>query len=170
TRLDVGYGIVLESITLENDRLDAGDTLRGSFCWKAPDEIPFGLPIEWTMRLDTEYPKGLFFRSWYSKQYRRAVERRKSRSYRLTRTGRLMSGFTFPDQWGAGEKVRQVFSIALPRSLEPGIYDMRIKVKRAPYLSNRTIPDYFLNEDSMQGDLVARIRVNDRRGLPERRY
>lgn len=168
---DVGCGLLLEGLELDRSVLEAGDTVSGSFCWLPVERVEFGLPLGWIVRLDTEFPKGSFYRPWYGKQYRRVVERRSWTFYRYAGSGHVHSGFTYPDHWEAGAVVRQDFSIPLSRWLSPGLYEFRLKVRRVPYISNRRITDYFRNEDSMQGELVAAIRVlpRNRAQAPVRR-
>ncbi|HEY5132613.1 MAG TPA: hypothetical protein VII85_02905, partial [Candidatus Krumholzibacteriaceae bacterium] len=159
TDMDVGSGFVLESLTVENYMLGPGDTLRGNFCWKASGDIPFGLPIEAVIRIDTPFPKGRLYREWYGKQYRRIVERRSGCFWRLTWQSRLMSGCAYPDMWETGRAVRQDFSLPLSRALAPGAYELRVKVRRVPYLANRYVRDYLSNDDSLQGLPVGMIYI-----------
>ena len=155
--LDAGCGVVLARFVIDTYALHAGDTLRGQFCWKTSQHLTFGLPLDVIVRIDTEYPKGGWYRQWYSKQYRRFVERRDSRFYRFTWSERLMSGFAYPDQWEPGRVVRQDFSLPLSPWMAPGTYEVRIKVMRRPYLANRSISDYLSNDDSLQGVAVAEV-------------
>ena len=167
TGTDVGCGIVLVSLTVDNYMLYPGDTLRGHFCWRASQDVPFGLPLEASVRIDTGFPEGALYRAWYGKQYRRIAERRNGRFYRLTWQLRLMSGFSYPDMWEARRAVRQDFSLVLSPWLAPGSYEVRIKVQRAPYLANRSIPDYLSNDDSRQGVPVGMIYVQEHFGNPD---
>ncbi len=152
-------GISLDSFHIPRSVYAAGDTITGSLCWHVGGTIRFGLPVEWTIRLDTEFPTGPFFRPWYSKLYRRRIERRGGVLYRLTRTYRVVSGIAQPDQWGAGDAVRQDFSLVIPREMAPGGYEIKVAVHRAAYLPNRTIRDYFINDDSLDGETVAGITI-----------
>jgi len=159
TGTDVGCGIILVSLTVDNYMLYPGDTLRGHFCWRASQDVAFGLPLEAAVRINTGFPEGALYRDWYGKQYRRIVERRNGRFYRLTWRSRLMSGFSYPDMWETRRVVKQDFSFALSPWLAPGPYEVRIKVYRVPYLVNRSIPDYLLNDDSLQGVPLGMIYV-----------
>jgi hypothetical protein len=159
TGMDVGSGFVLESLTVDNYMLGPGDTLRGHFCWRASGDVPFGLPIELAVRIDTSFPKGRLYREWYGKQYRRIIERRNGRFWRLTWQSRLMSGWAYPDMWGTRGAVRQDFSLPLSRALAPGAYELRVKVRRVPYLPNRYVRDYLSNDDSLQGAPVGMIYI-----------
>jgi hypothetical protein len=156
---DVGCGVVLARLAVDRYALHPGDTLRGHVCWKAPQPLLFGLPLEAVVRIDTEYPKGAWYRPWYSKQYRRVVERRNSRFYRFTWSERLMSGFTYPDQWEPGRIVRQDFSLPLSAWMAPGAYELRIKVVRRSYVTNRGLSDYLSNNDSLEGVVVAEVII-----------
>jgi len=159
TGIDAGCGLVLSSITLDAYLLHPGDTVRGHFCWSARESLSFGLPLDVVMRIDTPFPKGPLYRSWYGKQYRRFMERRNMRFYRLTWTRRLMSGFSYPDRWEPGRAVRQDFVLVLSPYLAPGDYELRVRVMRTPYLMNRTVSDYLSNDDSLQGVPVSMIHV-----------
>jgi len=151
--------IILEHVAIEDKVLTPGDTLRGSFCWRVVKTPPYGLPIECVVRLDTEFPKGAFYRLWYGKQYRRKLERNNQILYRYTLFTPLRSGCTLPDQWERGDRVGQDFSIALPVWLASGVYDLHVKLFRLPYIPNRAVSDYLLNEDSFQGERIARLRI-----------
>ena len=156
---EAGGKIELVDFSIHEDHPVAGDSLEGSFCWRVPEGRRFGLPLEWTVRLDTEYPKSFFFGKWYSKQYRRVVERRNGVFYRWTTRGRIMSGTAFPDQWPVNTVVRQDFAIKLPDNLAPGEYSIHVTVRDVPYIDNRTIYDYLRNEDSFSGLHVADIVI-----------
>jgi hypothetical protein len=156
---EAGCGIALEAVSLGTEALAPGDTLRGSFCWRASDTVSFGLPLELTIRIDTDFPRGRWYREWYGKQYRRTAERRRGVFFRYTWNERLRSGFSCPDRWGAGEPVRQEFSLVLSRWMAPGRYDIRVKIRRVPYLPNRRLADYLSNDDSMQGIPAGTIAV-----------
>jgi hypothetical protein len=160
-RITFDEGIVLDAIQFEQDRYAPGDTLKGYICWSIPENVSFGLPIEWTLRMDTDFRKGPYYRRWYGKQYRRIIERRKGRFYRFSRSQRIISGFSTPDQWNPGSRYRQDFSIALSPWLSEGRYEMRISVHRVTYLPNRSIADYLLNEDSFHGEIVGAVHVSE---------
>ncbi len=151
--------IILERATIDDKVLTPGDTLRGSLCWRVVKTPPYGLPIECVVRLDTTFPQGAYYRAWYGKQYRRKLERDNQILYRYTLFTPLRSGCTLPDQWGRGDRVGQDFSITLPVWMAHGVYDLRIKLFRLPYIPNRTISDYLLNEDSFHGERVASLRI-----------
>ena len=136
-----------------------GDTVSGSFCWNISDTLEFGLPCEWTMRIDTEFPKGDFFRPWYDKQYRRIIERRNGSFYRHTVTGRIRSGTISPEKWKIGVDVREDFSFILPEDMAYGEFDVKMIVNRATYLPNRRLSDYLRNNDSLSGPVVGRILI-----------
>lgn len=157
--------MILERIVTERTVIAPGDTLHGYFCWSSDHGLEFGLPLEWTIRLDGEFPKGAFYRRWYGKQYRRSIERDTGGFYRFTYSGRLSSGSEQPDQWEPYKRVRQDFAIPVTEWLHEGGYVMRVSVRRLSYLPNRTIGDYFLNEDSFHGVpfgslLVRRERIH----------
>jgi len=160
---DAGCGVMLESIAMESETLAAGETLRGSFCWRTQQPIRFGLPLELTIRIDGGFPKGRWYRQWYGKQYRRIVERRRQAFYRETWSVPLASGSRMPDQWSAGTAVREPFALAISPWMAPGRYDLRVKVWRRAYLPNRTVSDYLSNEDSLEGSVAASIVVQARR-------
>lgn len=159
TSSDAGAGITLSGLVLDRYTLRNIDTLTGHFCWKAPRPARYGLPFEVVVRLDTAFPKGRLYRDWYGKQYRRIVERRERRFYRFTWTERLRSGPAQPDLWPAGETMRQDFAIPLPHTLAPGAYEMRVLVRRTPYLPVRTPADYLSNEDTQSGTPVGMVYV-----------
>jgi hypothetical protein len=167
---DVGAGISLVNLTVDNYLLGAGDTLAGHFCWKAVRNEGFGLPLDVIIRIDAPFPKGALYREWYGKQYRRIMERKGEGYYRLTWRTRLMSGPAYPDMWEAGRSMMQRFALPLPASIVPGPYEVRVKVIRAPYLENRRVADYLSNDDSLQGVPVGMIylREQSRNGISGR--
>jgi hypothetical protein len=153
--------IALESLTVEDGELRPGSVLHGFFCWRVRSTVPFWFPLEWTLRLDTGYPEGPFYRRWYAKQYRRGIEAEHDIKYRHTRSGPLRSGYVLPEQWEPGGLVRQDFEIPIPATMACGRYTVRVTVRRPPFLENRIIGDYLLDEDSFHGELVAEIRLTD---------
>jgi hypothetical protein len=158
---DVGGGISLMNLTVDNYLLRSGDTLAGHFCWKALRKESFGLPFDVIVRIDAAFPRGALYRDWYGKQYRRIVERRGGGFYRFTWRTRLMSGPAYPDMWEEGRSMRQEFALPLPASMAPGPYEVRVKVIRAPYLENRRVADYLSNDDSLQGVPVGMIYLRE---------
>ncbi|UCF05947.1 MAG: hypothetical protein JSV33_02610 [bacterium] len=159
--LDADGCIELESLTIEDRAPRPGSVLRGFFCWRVRRTVAFWFPLEWTMRLDTSYPKGSFYRRWYGKQYRRGIEAEHDIKYRHTRSGPLRSGYVLPEQWVPGELVRQDFEIPLPDTMARGRYTIRVTVRRPAFLENRIIGDYLLDEDSFHGELVAEIQLRN---------
>lgn len=154
-------GVTLVDLELNGQVFRPGDTLSGSFCWRAARQLPFESPIVWALRLDTDFPRGIFFQPWYSKQYRRRIERRNDMYYRFTRFERLMSGCVYPDQWGNGTDMRQDFSFALPSELAPGRYEVRLSVRNVSYMQNTIIADYLMNDDSFQGEPVGMLWIDE---------
>jgi len=152
-------GILLSRIATTEGEIAPGDSLRGHFCWSTDREFEFGLPFEWTIRLDGDFPKGPFYRHWYGKQYRRRIEREADTFYRFTYSGRLASGSEQPDQWAPGRHMRQEFTIPVTEWLREGVYVMRVSLRRLSYLPNRTLGDYFLNEDSFHGVPFDSLRI-----------
>ena len=152
-------GITLVEIVTLQDEIAPGDTLRGHLCWSVDDGVEFGLPFQYAFRLDRDFPKGVFYRHWYGKQYRRSVEREKGRFYRFTYMGSPESGYEQPDQWPDSSPVMQEFAIPVTEWIDGGSYEMRVSMRRRSYLPNRTIGDYLLNEDSYHGVLVDSIHV-----------
>lgn len=161
---EVGEGISLVNLTVDNYLVRSGDTLTGHVCWKATRKESFGLPLDVIIRVDAAFPRGAFYRDWFGKQYRRIVERRGGGYYRFTWRTRLMSGPAYPDMWEEGRAVRQDFSLPLPASIVPGPFEVRVKVIRAPYLENRSVADYLSNDDSLQGVPVGMIYLREKSG------
>lgn len=155
-------GVLMDRAVFESGRCAPGDTLRGYFCWRLQHDLAFGMPLEWTVRIERDFPKGPFYRRWYSKQYRRRVERREEQFYRYTVSGSIHSGFTTPDQWSPGIGHRQDFQIPISAWLAPGVYEVRASVSRLSYLPNRSISDYLLNEDSLHGEAVGSLEIGSR--------
>jgi hypothetical protein len=160
---EAGEGIVLEGAALNRFFLEPGDSMTISIRWSACREIDFGLPVYWTLRFDTEFEKGPFYRRWYGKQYRRAVERKRGELYRYTVSGRVIGAGMQPDMWVPGSTVGQRVSIRMPEGMAEGGYVVRLTVHRRAYIPNRHIKDYFLNEDSFQGRVIAELDIGESR-------
>ncbi len=158
-RVTQGEGVILDTLVLDRDEYAPGDTLKGYFCWRIQHDLPFCMPIEWTIRMDMEFPMGPFYRHWYGKQYRRRIERKEQRLYRYTESGSIGSGFSAPDQWSPEKSYRQEFAIPLSHWLGAGSYEIRVSIHRLSYLPNRSISDYLLNEDSFHGELAGSMRI-----------
>ena len=161
--VDMGNGLTIRRVTVNRIVFVPGDTVRMSICWSVEGRQDFGLPLELTIRLDGDFPKGQFYRHWYGKQYRRIIERKNGVLYRYTLRRRLMSGPSFPYDWDVGERVREDLVFPLSRWLAPGEYDVRVDLHRLPYLENRRLADFFLNEDSIYGKKVLSVRVKKAR-------
>ncbi len=155
--VDAGCGVVLSGAVIDRAMLRTIDTLAGYFCWRVDRAVPYGLPLEIVIRLDGSGAAGAGHDGWYGKQYRRYVERKRGVLYRSTWTERLRSGAAYPDLWRGDEPVRQDFALAIPRGMAPGTYELRVKVRRVPYLPVRTVADYLENKDSAQGTAIALV-------------
>jgi hypothetical protein len=126
-------------------------------------EKEFGFPLILTIRFDTEFPKGSFYRPWYGKQYRRTIERMNKEFYRYTFSTELKSGDIYPEFWTNAHVMRQDFSFVIPAAMSEGEYEIRMKVWRKAYLENRRLADYFSNDDSKQGEKVAVMKITAER-------
>ena len=152
--------IVLEGFTIDSSSLAPGDTvLIAALLDKRRWRLNSDCLLRWTVRFDTDFDKGPFYRKWYGKQYRRRLERRRGELYRYTVSGRLAGDGRQPDMWKAGEKVRQDIRIVIPYGMADGDYIVTVSVERRAYLPNRNIRDYFLNEDSFSGHPVGRVTI-----------
>jgi hypothetical protein len=151
--------IVLEGFDIETTALSPGDTAVIALCWTSTGETEFGLPFYWTVRFETGFSKGSFYRKWYGKQYRRRVERSRGELYRYTVSGRLAGEGRQPDMWKAGEKIRQEIRVRIPAGMADGEYSVGITLERRTYLPNRRITDYFLNEDSYTGFKAGKVTI-----------
>ncbi len=156
-----GEGMVLTGFSMDDDDYKPGDTAVITVCWTVDENAGFGLPFYWTVRFDTDFSKGPFYREWYGKQYRRSVERRRGELYRYTVSGRIDAGGAQPDMWNAGEKERQKILVRIPRGMAEGDYEVRISTKRRAYLPDRWLKDYFLNEDSYAGYIAGKVTIRD---------
>ncbi|MDZ7859868.1 MAG: hypothetical protein U5O15_04240 [Candidatus Krumholzibacteriota bacterium] len=157
--VSVGSGVILEAFVINEQVIYSGDSVSGTFWWSLNNNVEFGLPLMWSVRFDTQFPKGVFYRSWYSKQYRRWIERSNDTFYRYTVTNTLKANGRYPDTWKKGEIVRQGFSFELPEELKPGNYRVRVKVRPRSYLPNRKLSDYLSNKDSRHGVFIKDILV-----------
>ena len=169
--VNVGSGVVLEAFSINNEVISPGDTVTGSFWWSLENDYKFGLPLMWTIRFDTDYTKGAFYRKWYGKQYRRMVERSNNTFYRFTVSKPLKGEGSYPDIWKVGEIVNQKFTFMLPEVINPGNFRIRIKVWAKSYLPNRILSDYMSNDDSVQGEFIRDIFIvksTEKTILPER--
>ncbi|MFO7914282.1 MAG: hypothetical protein R6U43_01135 [Candidatus Krumholzibacteriales bacterium] len=158
--VDAGGGIKLRGLYIRVPGLKKGSLMEGTLYWERSEEVEFGLPLMCTVRLDTSYPKGSFYRGWYSKLYRRELQERTGTRYRHTFSGFVRGEYAYPDRWTAGDIVPQDFSVYLPANMKSGDYQMRVKVWKKSYLRNRKLKDYFLDNDSRQGVTVLRLNID----------
>ena len=159
--IPVGEEIILGDFTMDADAYAPGDTAVITVCWAETKKVEFGLPLYWTVRFDTDFRKGPFYREWYGKQYRRKIERKRGELYRYTVSGRLDGEGRKPDMWIPGERVQQEIRVRIPPTMADGDYTVRISVNRRAYLQNRHLKDYFLNEDSFAGYPAGNVTITD---------
>jgi len=158
--INVGEAIMLRGVDIKRTGLKGGSLMEGTLYWERIQEVEFGLPLVCTVRLDTSYPKGNFYRDWYSKLYRRNLQERTGTRYRYTFSGLVRGEYAYPEGWTAGEVIPQEFSVFLPVNMKSGDYQMRVKVWRESYLRNRKLEDYFLDSDSRQGVPVLEVGID----------
>ncbi len=159
--IPVGEEIILGGFTMDAAAYAPGDAVVITVCWAETNQVEFGLPLYWTVRFDTDFRKGPFYREWYGKQYRRKVERKRGELYRYTVSGRLDGGGRQPDMWNPGERVQQEIRVRIPQGMANGVYTVRISVNRRAYLQNRHLKDYFLNEDTFAGYRAETVTITD---------
>lgn len=159
--IQVGEEIILGDFTMDAAVYSAGDSALITVCWADNEPLEFGLPLYWTVRFDTDFRKGPFYRAWYGKQYRRKVERKRGELYRYTVSGRLSGNGRQPDMWIPGEMMRQEIRLRIPPGMADGDYDVRISVNRRAYIQNRHLKDYFINEDSFAGHHAGTVTITD---------
>lgn len=157
--IPVGEDLILAGFNMDATACSPGDTIVITVCWTNMGQIDFGLPFYWTVRFDTDFRKGPFYRQWYGKQYRRRAERKRWEFYRHTVSGKLAGDGRQPDMWIAGEKVRQEIPVRIPQGMADGDYSVMISVRRRAYLPNRYLRDYFLNEDSYAGYSTGTVSI-----------
>jgi hypothetical protein len=151
--------LLVSGVSIDPGSCAAGDTVTVTLCWTAGEKIDFGLPLFWTIRFDTGFEKGPFYRAWYGKHYRRRLERSRGELYRYTVEGRVFSQGMYPDMWVPSEGYGQRIMIRVPEVMGPGDYTVRLKAERKAYIPNRDIRDYFLNDDSLSGITAGSMAV-----------
>ena len=114
---------------------------------------------EFTVRFDTDFTQGSFYRPWFSKQYRRILERRNWTIYRLTASERVRGGYARPEMWPAAERIRQDCILVFPEWMAPGRYLVRLKARRIPYIPNSKKSDNLRNDHSHSGTEVNSIEI-----------
>jgi len=151
--------IKVKRFSVFNMVVSAGDSIKGTVWLEIGGRIDFDLPVMMTIRLETGYPKGDFYRPWYGKQYRRFVERNNGEFYRFTHSQLLRSGCRYPESFKASESVKSDFVFFLPEAMKEGRYQVRIDFWKRRYLPVRTLSDYFRNEDSRCGEQAGTVYV-----------
>jgi hypothetical protein len=120
------------------------------------------------VRLETPYPLGPGYVPAFDKVYRKALEARTHRAWRLRTTHRPLHGVFGPDQWTYDEAVEDDYAVALPRTAAPGVYDVRLRMLRIPHYMNTTPRDYVSDADAFEGPIVGHITITAPSGAPAR--
>jgi hypothetical protein len=137
-----------------------GDTIGFVTCWAlAPGQT--ARPGSWTVyvRLDGAEPRGPLYSDRWQKPYRKALERATGKRWRARESHRPLNGVFGPDRWRADEIVADSSTFAVPRELVPGDYELRIRMVRMPHYANTRLRDYLSDDDSFNGPLVGRVRI-----------
>jgi hypothetical protein len=153
TRLPALVGFGLEPRTAA-----AGDTLRGAAEWHAAGPLPAGAYLV-SVRFDRALPGGVHPPAWFTKPYRKALERRDGQYYRFRDDHLPVGGAYGVDLWRADQVVRDAFELVVPAWAAPGEYVVRVRMIREPHYPNYRLADYFFDEDYYAGEPVGRLRI-----------
>lgn len=120
---------------------------------------PLVLPVSAFLRIQTTYPSALFDSPVLGKPYRFWYEARHRAHYRWGRDREPLAWIFPPYLWEPGAAYREEISLTLPYSLQPGEYDVRIRLHEVPCNPNFRLSDLLRLDDSLNGVVIGRITV-----------
>ena len=135
-----------------------GETLELNLEWIRTGEISAGSYMAY-FRFDADYPKGRLYNHSYSKLYRKLIESIRGKRYRFRHDFIPMGGIHPLDQWPLMRRINEKISVSIPEDIEPGYYDVSVKLVHSVKTPNYHIKDLLRDDDIYSGEVVARIRI-----------
>ncbi|MDI6809215.1 MAG: hypothetical protein QME66_09575 [Candidatus Eisenbacteria bacterium] len=141
------------------DKAGRGAAFEMNCYWERVSNVQTDLPLYVFVRFDTEFRKGALYRQSYGKLYRKLLERKLGRLFRFREDHIPVSGMFPPKRWPLGKIVVDNFSVNVPKTLAPGLYDMKVKLSAEPVLPNLPLKDLFVEEDYFSGAKTGVILI-----------
>jgi hypothetical protein len=127
--------------------------------WERVSNVRSNLPLYVYVRFDREFGKGIFYRPYYGKLYRKLLERKLGRLFRFREDHIPVSGMFPPNRWPLRKIVVDRFPVNVPKTLAPGIYDVKVKLSAEPVLPSLWLRDLFVDDDYYSGVKTGVILV-----------
>jgi len=128
-----------------------GDTVSIDLLWKCLSPIAREDVYMLFVRMDTDSPKGTFLTKSFEKPYRKFLEHKLGKKFRIRED--VSPEWCEPPLhlWKRGELIAQSVPFALPGDLSPGRYSVKVNLKRTPVSVNLHVSDFLRDEDYYSG-------------------
>ena len=138
-----------------------GDTLSVDLLWRCLSPLPREDVYKLFVRLDTSFPRGTLFTKAFEKPYRKFVEHKVGKKFRL-RVDVDPEGWATPlHLWKRGESVAQIVKFVVPGDLFPGRYSVKVNLKRTAASINFHVSDYLRDGDFYSGIEVGNVVIEE---------
>ncbi|MCX5800457.1 MAG: hypothetical protein NTX17_03615 [Candidatus Eisenbacteria bacterium] len=149
----------MERVRVSPASVEPGDSVSVHFLWKCLSPLPREDVYKLFIRMDTEFPRGRFFAKSLGKPYRKLLERRVGKRFRL-KVDVDPEGCEPPlHLWKRGELVEQVVTFPVPLTLSPGRYSVKANLRRTPASMDFHVSDYLRDEDYFSGVEIGSVVV-----------
>jgi hypothetical protein len=149
----------LESVEITPDEISPGESLKISSLWKCLSPLPREDVYRLFVRLDTEYPKGMFFTERLDKLYRKLLERKTGEKFRFRKDVNPHNLAHPIHLWKRGELIRQNVVFSVPADLAPGRYRVEMSLKRVTPATNFRLSDFLRDKDYYSGIEVGHVEL-----------
>ena len=150
---------VLIGAVADKDTVARGDVLGVKCYWKTLRESTSSEYYKVFVRADTKYNKNALYSEYWSKIYRKVLERINGERYRFRSDHNPVNGLYPPNSWRLGEVVLDEFSVTIPADVSVGTYDIKITLLEVPLGPNYYLSDYLRDDDIYNGVKVGSIVV-----------
>jgi len=156
---DFGGLFLLQKVELSKERVGLGESVEASFVWRCLGPTAREDVYKLFIRMETPFPEGRLFREFYEKPYRKLLEKRLGTRYRFkVDADPEMIGYPL-HLWREGQVVAQSVAFRVPLDVSPGLYTLKVNLRRASYTPNYRVSDYFRDEDYYSGVDVGSLLV-----------
>jgi hypothetical protein len=156
---DFGGLFSLQKVDLSQKTVGLGEFVEVRFVWRCLAPIPRENVYKLFIRAETPFPEGRLFRKFYEKPYRKLLEKRVGKRYRFkVDADPEMIGYPL-HLWREGQVFTQTVAFQVPQDVSPGVYTVKVNLRRASFIPNYRLSDYFRDEDYYSGVKVGSFLV-----------
>ncbi len=149
----------LVGVTIARDTVSYGDSVKINCYWKNTSTRRNNMNFKIATRFDTGYPENLLYSKYWSKIYRKILEKSVGKRFRFRSEHNPVKGIYPPNFWDKEEMVLDRYKVRIPGDISPGTYLVKIKMLHMPYGPVYRFSDFIRDEDVYDGVTVDSLVI-----------